>query len=133
MWRIGDCPEGPLWGSEDDVWSFPFEDRRMMFGVDKRINVSYQGLISGFKCSGFGPSITHLLFANYSLLFSKADTKDCKEIRKLLDTYAAASGQVVNYSKSEMCISLMVRKYESVRLASILGVRVVECDDRYNT
>ncbi|KAK3199817.1 hypothetical protein Dsin_023232 [Dipteronia sinensis] len=39
-----------------------------------------------------------------SLLFSIATDRECATIRKILDDYSVASGQVINFVKSTMCV-----------------------------
>ncbi|KAK3225473.1 hypothetical protein Dsin_005335 [Dipteronia sinensis] len=77
--------------------------------------------ISGFKCSRKGPNISHLFFADDNLIFTKADDNNCLEVRKVLETYSSASGQLVNYGKSAMCFSASISDREGDRLASIVG------------
>ncbi|KAL0453719.1 UNVERIFIED_CONTAM: putative mitochondrial protein [Sesamum latifolium] len=52
-------------------------------------------------------------------------------IRSILDIYAKASGQEVNFSKSSMVISGAVQQEEKRRLARLLGVQLVVSHDRY--
>ncbi|KAK3219319.1 hypothetical protein Dsin_013289 [Dipteronia sinensis] len=89
------------------------------------------GLFSGFRCSRFGPVVTHLFFADDSLLFPQATVANCKVLKRVLDDYANASGQMVNYTKSGLCVSSMVNVAVSEKLAAILGFRVVDCHERY--
>ncbi|XP_048630790.1 uncharacterized protein LOC125604440 [Brassica napus] len=56
--------------------------------------------IHGFQASRSGPPISHLLFADDSLLFCKATEEEAINISKILKTYQKASGQEVNYNKS---------------------------------
>ncbi|KAK2647696.1 hypothetical protein Ddye_015185 [Dipteronia dyeriana] len=42
-----------------------------------------------------------------------------------------ASGQQVNFSKSAMCVSPSIQDTVRERLASIVGIRIVECHERY--
>ncbi|KAK2652654.1 hypothetical protein Ddye_012510 [Dipteronia dyeriana] len=62
--------------------------------------------ISDFKCSKRAPIISHLFFADDSLLFTKDDDKNCLEIRKVLETYSITSGQLVNYGLGEKLLSV---------------------------
>lgn len=59
-----------------------------------------QGLIEGIQASTFGPSITHLLFADDSFLFLKVSTSGITTIQSILDSYCQLSGQMVNFQKS---------------------------------
>ncbi|KAK2661548.1 hypothetical protein Ddye_000122 [Dipteronia dyeriana] len=87
--------------------------------------------IAGFRCSICGPKITHLFFADNSLYFSKASDKDCHAIRHVLDCYARASGQVISFKKSTVCMSGKVTRSRAVTLARILGVQLVGYHERY--
>ncbi|KAK3188705.1 hypothetical protein Dsin_028266 [Dipteronia sinensis] len=87
--------------------------------------------IRGFQFSRNGPTISHLLFADDSLLFAQATDYNCKSIRRILDTYARASGQVINFAKSAMCVSPSVSSQECTRLAAFIGIGVVDCHESY--
>ncbi|KAK3226044.1 hypothetical protein Dsin_005906 [Dipteronia sinensis] len=87
--------------------------------------------ITGFKCSSTGPIISHLLFADDSLLFAEAAPSNCVSIRRILDFYAKASGQEVNYTKSAMCVSPSLKSQASAHLTAIVGVREAECHEKY--
>ncbi|KAK2656123.1 hypothetical protein Ddye_009175 [Dipteronia dyeriana] len=87
--------------------------------------------IAGFRCTRGGPKISHLFFVDDSLLFSRASERDCLAIRRVLDWYALASGQMVNFHKSVMCVSKKVTTGRAANLARILGVQLVQCHERY--
>lgn len=50
-------------------------------------------------------SITHLLFAKDSLIFTRAATKDYSNLKEIFYCYSAASGQIFNCEKSSMFFS----------------------------
>ncbi len=54
------------------------------------------GTLKGVSISRGGPKITHLFFADDSLLFCKASTDDVTRIQGLLSQYEKASGQQMN-------------------------------------
>ncbi|KAK2664384.1 hypothetical protein Ddye_002958 [Dipteronia dyeriana] len=90
-----------------------------------------RGAIEGFKCSKCRPEISHLFFTDDSLLFTKANVANCTAMRKVLDIYVKASGQVVNFSKSALCVSPSISIAEAERLATTVGIKLVDCHDRY--
>ena len=49
--------------------------------------------------------VTHLLFANDSLLFCKASIQECQKLMAILDLYEATSGQKINEDKSSISFS----------------------------
>ena len=48
------------------------------------------------------PPVSHLLFADDSLLFFKADRVSAEEMKDILQVYCEASGQQVNMDKSSI-------------------------------
>ena len=49
--------------------------------------------------------ISHILFADYNLIFTKASAESCKHRKTIFECYASTSGQVFNYDKSSMFCS----------------------------
>ena len=52
--------------------------------------------------AGEPPKISHLLFADDSLLFCQASKKETQEVLEILKLYAEASGQCINMEKSSV-------------------------------
>ncbi|KAK3226139.1 hypothetical protein Dsin_006001 [Dipteronia sinensis] len=90
-----------------------------------------RGDISGFQCSRGGLVITHLFFADDSLIFTKANEKNCVSIKEILAVYWRASGQAINFAKSAMCISHSFSVLEGQALVSRVGIKLVECHKNY--
>ena len=57
------------------------------------------GEINVFALCKRGPKLTHLLFADYSLLFCKANSEECGKVMQILSTYEEASSQKPNGDK----------------------------------
>ena len=87
--------------------------------------------IHGVKVCRSAPPITHLFFADDSLMFTRANTQEAQRILNLLNTYEAASGQVVNVDKSEVSYSRNVSENMKNMLQQSLGFKAVETHDRY--
>ncbi|XP_024178589.1 uncharacterized protein LOC112184556 [Rosa chinensis] len=81
-------------------------------------------------CDG-APSVSHLLFADDSMLYSSATSQDCTLIRNLLNVYERASGQQVNLQKSNVVFSGSVLPHMRVSMVQILGVQVVDKHEKY--
>lgn len=81
-----------------------------------------ENLIHGFKASNNGPSISHMLFADDSLLFCQAKEEECQQVLKLLDTYAQASGQHVNFQKSALLFGKTVPAEVQTAITTLTGI-----------
>ncbi|XP_024015975.1 uncharacterized protein LOC112089224 [Eutrema salsugineum] len=58
--------------------------------------------ISGLKIAQASPPVSHLLFADDSLFFCKADMQQGAEILRIINTYGMASGQQLKLGKSSI-------------------------------
>lgn len=81
--------------------------------------------IHGCKISNNAPAITHLLFADDSFLFFRAENSEAQRIKDILNSYERLSGQAVNFQKSGVFFSSNVRRDKQQELLGILGV----CND----
>lgn len=75
-------------------------------------------LIKGLKFAN-DVSISHLLFADDSLVFSRASVTDCQHLKEVFDYYAEASGQIFNFEKSSLFFSC---KIPAGQIAAIKGI-----------
>ncbi|KAH9709496.1 putative reverse transcriptase/RNA-dependent DNA polymerase [Citrus sinensis] len=76
-------------------------------------------------------TITHLLFADDSLVFSKASVADCKYLKGIFDCYAKASGQIFNFEKSSMFFSGKASSEQISAIKSIFQLKVVPKYEKY--
>ncbi|XP_050207714.1 uncharacterized protein LOC126657122 [Mercurialis annua] len=88
-------------------------------------------VISGGRVCRGGPRISHLLFADDSVLFIKASSREGRALKEIITSYEEASGQVVNIDKSEMFFSTGVAQNHRTELAEMLGFRVVDYFKKY--
>ncbi|XP_022573038.2 uncharacterized protein LOC111214447 [Brassica napus] len=78
--------------------------------------------ISGIKIARGSPSISHLLFADDSLFFCKAEQSQCEELVRIIDVYGTASGQQLNKEKSSVLFGSKVIASTKSDLRRSLGI-----------
>ncbi|XP_021742857.1 uncharacterized protein LOC110708937 [Chenopodium quinoa] len=90
-----------------------------------------RGELHGARASRRGPTVSHLLFAYDSLLFARANRQECETIVDILNQYEVASGQKINYEKSEVSFSKGVRQEQKDEIMSALKMRQVDRHGKY--
>ena len=76
-------------------------------------------------------SVSYLLFADDSLVFSRANSTECRNLKNIFYCYAAASGQVFNYDKSLMFFSTNTNQGQTEEVKSIFELNVVSKHEKY--
>jgi len=76
--------------------------------------------IQGIQVSNGGPMISHLLFADDSLFFLKADQKNSLNLLSIFKEYEAASGQKINLEKSSITFEKKVFQHTRNSIMSTL-------------
>jgi len=64
-----------------------------------------EGRLAGVKVCHQAPSVSHLLFADDSLIMIRATEGDANQLQDILDLYENCSGQMINKSKSVVLFS----------------------------
>ncbi|XP_024196088.1 uncharacterized protein LOC112199282 [Rosa chinensis] len=90
-----------------------------------------QGQLQGVQICAEAPTIHHLLFTDDSLLFGKASLEESSQIQDVLVDYELASGQKVNFSKSNIVFSKKVCSSLQQQIADSLGVAIVDKHEKY--
>ena len=82
--------------------------------------------IRGFSLCKNCPKISHLFFANDSLLFCRATKSDLQAIEAILSLYERASGQRLNREKTSIFFSKATSEGTSEEISNFLGVSEVK-------
>jgi hypothetical protein len=64
-----------------------------------------RGELEGVRVCREAPMISHLLFADDSLILMKADSRNAMKLKEILDRYCASSGQRISEAKSSIYFS----------------------------
>ena len=86
-----------------------------------------QGLLS---CRG-GVRISHLLFADDTLLFCEACTRECQNLLSILAQYEVASGQAINWQKTTLFFSQNTSPAVKEEIQSLWGAQVMHDCEKY--
>lgn len=88
-------------------------------------------LIKGIKVANTSPIISHLFFADDSLIFFRATKDDSLNVRRCIQKYEKASGQLVNFDKSALTFSPNTSIVASSDIANIFSIPVVKGHEIY--
>ena len=89
------------------------------------------GDITRFRLCKQGPKLTHLFFADDSLLFCKANFTECSKVMDLLSVYEDVSVQKINKDKTALFFGKSVTEANRQIIKGILGVREVQHYEKY--
>ncbi|XP_017979793.1 PREDICTED: uncharacterized protein LOC18594299 [Theobroma cacao] len=96
------------------------------------INLSQEtNIISGLKICRRGSNITHLLFADDSMIFGKVKRQEIQVLKGIFEKYEAASGQKINKDKSSLLFSRNTPTEERVMASQILGINEAQWGRMY--
>ena len=93
--------------------------------------VANQEEIKGYSLCKNSPRLTHILFANDSLLFCRATIQECQKFLDILEVYRKCSGQQINRNKTTIFFSKAT--YEDIRnqIKTALGVLEIIQYEKY--
>ncbi|XP_010451528.1 PREDICTED: uncharacterized protein LOC104733662 [Camelina sativa] len=78
--------------------------------------------VTGITIARNSPTISHLLFADDSLFFCKAEVAECQTVMEIIRNYGKASGQEVNLEKSSIMFGKKVTSAIRDQLKSVIGI-----------
>ena len=88
------------------------------------------GTILGYQICAEALPISHLLFADDTLIFYGAEEEQAEAIRQLLHQYEEASGQAMNLAKTQV-FSKGVKCDRRSRITHLLDIREILSYDKY--
>jgi hypothetical protein len=90
-----------------------------------------KGAISGVPTSKNGPKITHLFFADDSLVFCKENQVEWRRLLNILDTYERGSGQKINLNKTAIFFSRNTCLSRRLEILALSGLSKANRYDSY--
>ena len=90
-----------------------------------------RGQMEGVKICRGGPRLSHLFFADDSLIFCKATLKECDELQRLIALYEKASGQSLNRSKISLFFSSNTSREVQEEIKNRFGVQIIKLHEKY--
>ena len=87
--------------------------------------------IEGLRVCRNAPSVSHLLFADDSLILMKADMINATSLRQVLDDYCANSGQLVSEAKCSIFFSPNIGVDAKAEICSELNIMTEALSDKY--
>lgn len=90
-----------------------------------------KGNWSPFKVPRNGPLVSHLLFADDVLLFTKASSSQARLVATILDKFGKASGLKVNVGKSRAFYSTGVPSSKARKCTDVTQIREAKSLEKY--
>lgn len=81
-------------------------------------------------CRG-APGVSHLLFADDTLLFFKASQQQAGIVKEILETYAKGTGQLINSSKCSIMFNEKVQTSENEEVKNVLEIEREVFEPKY--
>jgi hypothetical protein len=89
------------------------------------------GALSPIKVCRNAPGISHLMFADDTMLFFRANEEQAVRVKEVLDVYEKGTGQLINPAKCSILFSPICSQDDQVSVRSSLNVVQQAFEDKY--
>ena len=90
-----------------------------------------RGELEGIKVCRNAPMISHLLFADDSLILMHADKQNAESLKAILDRYCKNSGQMISGAKSSIFFSENTEVVVKGEICEALNIMTESLNDKY--
>jgi len=97
----------------------------MLKGAESR------GELQGVTVCREAPAVSHLLFADDSLILMQADKKNAEVLKNILDRYCMSSGQKISGTKSSIFFSPNTVVETKLEVCEVLNIMTESLTDKY--
>ena len=97
----------------------------MLKGAEER------GEIEGVRVCRDAPEVSHLLFADDSLILMHANKRNVDNLKSILDRYCINSGQMVSDAKSSVFFSENTLVSDKPEVCQSLNIMIESLNDKY--
>ena len=133
--RINGKPRGHIIPSRGLRQGDPISPFLFLFcaeGLSALLNQSAAaGQLQGVSACPLGPRISHLFFADDSIIFCQVTSKQCSHLEHLLTIYEQASGQQLNKEKTALFFSRNTPRDTQEEIKFRFGVEVIKQHETY--
>ena len=89
------------------------------------------GILEGVVVCCGGPKLSHLVFADDSLIFRKATISECESLQQIFQVYENASGQQLNHTKTFLYFSKNTSNEVQEDIRERFGAQMIKQQEKY--
>ena len=89
------------------------------------------GNIRGISVCRGAPQISHLFFADDSIVFCRENVEEGRRILKVLEDYEGESGQKLNKDKTSLFFSKNTKREVQEQIKQIFGAQIIQHHEKY--